>query len=130
MNSFSQGNTLQVINYIAASLSLIGSLLMIYFCCKSTRTVSTKLILSIAISDLLYSLVNMMSGFEDQVINTFCRAEGFLRQFFFDSSLLWATSTAIFCYKQLKGGRSFNADQFFIICVIVNTIIGLVIALA
>jgi len=103
------------INLFASSLSLCGSLCMTYFACRmpSPKTVSLKFIIGIALADIAYSIVNLMSSFERESMNGLCYAESVLRIWAKESSLFFAACLAILCYKTSRYSRKFNQDRFF-----------------
>jgi len=103
------------INALATLLSLAGSLWMTYFCMKtSSRTLSPKLILGIAVSDLLYSIANVMSIFEDkdgEVVDDMCRIEAVIRFYSLKLTLFFSMLITILCYVALRKGN-INSKSF------------------
>ena len=99
---------------ITTFLSLCGSLFMSYFCFKtgSAHSPSGKLILSIALSDFLYSIANVLAAFEGETISKLCLAEGFLRVFSLELCLLFPTCIAILCYKATQPNQDFDQNSF------------------
>lgn len=117
------------LNLVSSTLSVVGSLWMSYYCVKSSLTnISYRLILGIGLSDFFYSISNILTAFESPTPNTLCTVEAIMRMCFFNMSLLWATSTAILCYKALKRGRRFDQALFFKKAFVINTSIPLIIA--
>ena len=105
-------------NIIVTIISLVSSFLMLWSCFKTQdiKSVSLKLIISIALSDTLYSISNFMSEFEKESVygvDDLCTAEAFIRQFSFLNSLFWTTCTAILCYKASNLDFRFNQASFF-----------------
>jgi len=100
---------------------------MTYFCFRTShpRSVSLKIILAIAISDLAYSTANIMSEFERNTTGTdaYCVIEGMMRQSSVVSSIYWTMCTAILCFKSSKYVSSFSQNAFFKNALIVNLII-------
>jgi len=115
------------INRISSGFSLLGSLWMTYFCLRtsSPRSVSLNIILAIAISDLAYSISNIMSEFERNttIADAYCVVEGIMRQSSVVSSIYWTMCTAILCYKSSKYISSFSQNAFFRNALIVNLVI-------
>jgi len=107
--------SLFIINCIASFFSLIGSLLMTYFCCRIERpwSIPTKLVLSIAISDIFYSIANIMSAFGDQgtSVNLLCYTEAVIRACSFVTTLLFATCLAVFCCKSTNFDIAWSQNQ-------------------
>lgn len=100
---------LYTLDLVATTLSFFGSLIMIYLCLQvpAPRPVPLKLILSIAFSDFLYAIANIMSALEGHNLNAFCYTEAFVRESSLNMSVFFATCTAIFCYQ-----CSFNIEKF------------------
>ena len=101
---------LYIINMVATVLSLAGSLWMTYFCLKVTgsQTLSAKLVLGIAVSDLFYTITNIMSLFQSQdkaIVGDFCRAEGVFRYYSLKFTLFFAALIAIVCYSASSRGN-------------------------
>ena len=108
-------STLYNINLVATGLSLVASLLMIYACLRSgkIRIVSFKLLLAIVLSDLGFSLSNLLSAFETQSNGVLCHIEAFLRQFTYLLSMYFVTVTSILCYK-CTTHPNFDQNRFFL----------------
>jgi len=91
-----------IANLLATILSIIGSVWMSYSCFKTRppRSDTLKLILFIALSDVLYAVANLISNtsLEENVI--VCNMEGFLREFFLVMSVCLAASMAALCYQK------------------------------
>jgi len=103
------------INGIATILSLLGSLYMVYSCIRTPapRSVALKLILALALSDLIYSISNVMSQFDEDIVDLFCIAEAILRMNGYLLSIYFTTTIAMLCYQTSKHGLSFNQEKFF-----------------
>lgn len=114
------------VNLFASILSLCGSLFMTFFACRmpSPKTVSLKFIIGIALADIAYSIVNIMSSFETEAMNSLCYAESILRIWAKESSLFFAACIAILCYKSSRYGRKFNQDRFFKKALVFGGVIG------
>jgi len=99
------------INLTATILSLTGSIIMSYSCFKRNPSTSIflKMITAIAISDVFFSIANLLSTFEGEEMNSLCYIEGFLRQSSFIMTLLFTTSLAILCSR--IANLSVNPDQ-------------------
>jgi len=103
-------------NNIATALSFAGSIFMIYHCLKTSapRSVTMKLILSIAIADFLYSISNLMSAFQGPSgVTPFCYLEAGIRAFTYVLSIFFASCLGILCYKTVVKGMDFNQELFF-----------------
>ena len=111
----SDSTLLIVLNIIATTLSLIGSLWMILVCIggRAKFTIALAFILAIGFSDFFYSISNIMAAFGTQQEDTLCRTEGVIRETFLFLSLYFATCTAILCYRDTKYGPSFHPRIFF-----------------
>ena len=101
---------LYIINMTATLLSLFGSIWMTYFCLKvsGTQPLSSKLVLGIALSDLFYSITNIMSIFEAQdknIIDDMCRVEAIVRFYSLKLTLFFSTLIAIACYTASSKGN-------------------------
>ena len=114
------------INLASSSLSLIASSLMTYHGLKTkNKSITLKLILAIAISDLIYSITNILTAFENEENNEICHLDAFLRQFSVTSSIFWVTCTAIICYKSSKPSLSFNQNRFFTRAIFIGASVSL-----
>ena len=119
------------LNLMVSILSLFGSSLMIYFCFKIKRdSVTTKLIMSIAIADFFYSIANLMSQFEGDSVNFLCRTEAVLRQVSNTASAFITGSFTLFCYKIVTHGNKFNKKAFLNNAIIFSVLVGLTLALS
>ena len=104
---------LQILNLVATILSLIGSLVMTYYCFKNRDlSISIKLILALAVSDFLFSAGNFMAVFSPTPDSATCQVEGFFREFFPKLSVCIATSIAILHYKIIEANPNFNKNRF------------------
>jgi len=133
-NSGVEGATfLYTLDLIATVLSFFGSIFMCYLCLRvpSPKTISIKFIFAIAVSDLFYTIANIMSFFEkvNQTI-LLCVAEANIRQSSFVLSIFFATCTAIVSYKAAVPHSTFNRGRFFKLSVIVAPLVYVLITLA
>jgi len=102
-------------NLIPSIISTIASFWMSYRCLKTPapRSTALKLILAIGISDLLYSICNLMSSLNFESQDVLCKIEGFLREFSAMLTIFFSTATAILCYLDTTIGASFQQRGFF-----------------
>ena len=115
-NDLDKHPSLYISNLVATGLSVLGSVWMTiaYFRAPTPRTTALKLILRIALSDLLYSVANVISALpKSEDVNTYCQVEGFLREFSPFMSIFLATSTAVLCYKESHGRLNMNRSSKF-----------------
>ncbi len=125
------------INCVAAFLSLTGSIWMTYFCSRKPRpwTISMKLILFIAISDIVYSIANIMSAFQDEgpAVSSLCFIEGVLRSCSFVLTLLFATCLGIVCCKSSNFNNHWShndQDKYLIKIVLLGAVTCLIFTLS
>ena len=105
---------LYMINLFVTLLSLAASSLMIIYIMKTKRkTPILNFILVIAISDLFYSIANLLSIFETETSESLCNSEAFIRQFFFSLSILMAGSISFLCYRLIVQNKSATQSRFF-----------------
>ena len=105
----------QVLNLVATIPSLIGTLLMSYFCFKNrSANILVNLILALAICDFMYSASNLMSVFGSELESAACVIEAFSREFFSKLSVCLVTSIAILHYKILESAPGFNKNKFLL----------------
>jgi len=109
-------------NTIATILSVFGSLWASYYSARtlSASNTSIKFIFVITLSDLLFSIANLMSIFEPEIENSvLCHIEAIIRQSSWKISLFFSSALAVFCYKSCSGGYDFNQGRFFNACLII-----------
>jgi len=89
------------LDLVATTLSILGSLCMYFFCLRipGPLNISTKFILAIATSDLIYSLSNVLSNFETSETHRLCIFEASLRHVMFVLSIFFSSCLAIVSYK-------------------------------
>ena len=126
-----------VINLVAAFLSLAGSTWMTFFCSMKPQpwTISMKLILFIAISDIVYSIANIMSAFQDAdpSVSSLCFIEGVLRSCSFVLTLLFATCLGVVCCKSSNFNNHWShndQDKFLMKILIFGAITCLIFTLS
>ncbi len=114
------------IDLVATLLSLCGSLWMIVSGLKirPPRSLSLKLILSIAFSDFMYSVANLLSNFENKTGKEWCHAEAVLRQCSFFLSIYFSTCTAIASYYAAFPRRRINKSRSFYFIAVVFGILS------
>ena len=118
---------LYYVNYIATTLSLLGSLVLIRSCYRNpTKSTILKLIFGVALADFVFSIANIMSQFENDQMDVFCQVEATLRIFSFDLGLCMTTSIAIFCYRAIKEGSEFNQTKFLTYVIIFSVSYSLI----
>ena len=112
-------------------LSLIGSLWMSYFCYEvpNPKSAAVKIIFAIALSDLLYSISNIMTKFEPLFGGTYCHIEAFIRQFSFVLSLYWATCISILSLQSSIHGTELDQKRFFKRATIIGVVSSLLLDL-
>ena len=116
----------QILNLVATIPSLIGTLLMAYFCFKNrSANISVNLILALAICDFMYSMSNLMSVFGSEPESVACMIEAFSRGFFVKLSVCLVTSIAILHYKILKSEPGFNKNKFLLQAITISILISL-----
>lgn len=106
-----------ILNLVAGVLAFVGSALMSWFCLRipGKWSVSMKLLLAIAFTDLFGAISNLMSAFDTQTqsTNAFCYIEAILRESSFILTVLWASCIAILCYKIARPNGFINQNKFF-----------------
>ena len=121
---------LQILNLISTIPSIIGSLLVFYFCQKSiSQNTSIKLILALSISDFFYSISNLMIAFKYSEDNPACQIEAILRSVSVRMAIWIASSISIFHYKMIKADPDFNKDRFVSLALGSGLIVSLLAAL-
>lgn len=133
MDTF-QLQVLEIVNLVAASFSLLGSVVICFLCCKiaGPKSVSIKLICAIAIADFFYSVANLLSGFHNpsdtESVDIRCYVEAVIRTISYISTLSFPAFLAIFCYKSSKV-TFYNGDRLFSSALLCGTIYGLILVL-
>ena len=121
-NNFTLFETLDLVVTIP---SIIGSLIMSYFCFKARPTnLTINMILAIGLSDLLFSCCNLLPLFDQQTTSTLCNIEGALRMFSATQSMFWSFTIATFHYKVISEGQDFNKGRFFRAAFAIGLLIG------
>ena len=121
---------MQTLNLIATIPSLIGTMLMIYYCFRGLAgNISTKFIFALAISDFIFSVTNLMTLFGYPQESACCKAEGVLRAFSSKFSISIVVSIAILHYQIMRADPSFNKIRFLAISIVGGGLICLVFAL-
>ena len=102
------------LNLIVTILSLIGSAWMAFYCSRMQRkSVSTRLILALAVADFFYSISNLLSTFEGDDVNLMCEIEAFLRTTFYSLSTFMTCSIVIYCIIFLDKNSTINVEDYF-----------------
>ncbi len=119
---------LLIINCVATFLSLIGCLWTMLQFFKSTppRSVASKLIFILTTSDLIYSIANIMSMFENQdqsIVDGFCRLEAVFRFYSLKLSLFYSVCLAICCFKATNQQLDFDLKSFFYKCLFLSLLL-------
>jgi len=112
-----------VTDLVISSLSLLGSLLLIYFCLRAPSPWSTsiKFILAIAISDLLFSVANLMSAFEKgNEIGLMCKIEAMVRQSSWFLTIYFGACVAVFTANSYIFVKNFDRQGFFLKSVLIG----------
>lgn len=101
-------------NIAASGLSLMSSLFMVYLTLKrSLKSSSLHLITYIFLSDLFYSVSNLLSV--SKLEETFlCQAQAFMGQYFFLMSMLLSSSVALMSYFTLRSLDSRFDSRMFV----------------
>ena len=106
---------LHVFNTLVTLPSLVGTFLMTYYCFRSRKTNTTvKLLLTLAISDFIYSFSNLMSVMGSLPGSTACNVEGILRDFSSKLSICTVMAIALLHYKVIESSPAFNRHSFLI----------------
>jgi len=102
------------LDLIVSSLSLLGGLVMAYFCYKTPapRSTSVKFMTAIALSDVFLAISNIMSAFESVNNPGFCTTEAIIKQASFLLTIIFSTGTAIVAAKASQPS-DFNPKLFF-----------------
>lgn len=118
------------INLLASVPSVLACLWMSYFCLKSRSTsISRQLILALGISDLLYSIGNLITTYGPDEGSVLCNIEGFSIGFFSSTSTCLVASIAILHYKQIVTNEYFNRTKFVASSIGISTLLSLSVAL-
>ena len=123
---------LRTLNLIVTILSLIGSGWMSIYCCRTRKKdVLTKLILTLAIADFLYSISNFLTTFEgDNDVDTMCMVEGFIRTTCLPLSAFTTCWIVIYCVIFLNDkNSSINQEKYFRGTLIASVSVSLVLGL-
>ena len=110
---------MQILNLVASVPSIIGTLIMIYHTSTTlTSKISTKLIFALAISDLVYSVANLLAIFKLTKGSVGCDVEAILREFSSKFSIWIVSAIALLHYQVLKMSPKFNKMRFLIISIL------------
>jgi len=117
------------LNICVSAISFMASLTMTIFCFRNLRSNNAciLLILGIACSDFIYSVVNMMS-LVDQQSWAICCIEAITRLWSFNFSIFFVIGLSILCYRSITG-RSPSQVKYFRNAILFGTIICLVLTL-
>jgi len=112
---------LLTVNWIATSLSLFGCFWTIiqFFKSSPPRSISSKLIFLVTLSDLVYTIANLLSMFESQdqsIVDGMCRFEAIIRFYSLKLTLVFSTCLAICCYKATDDQGDFDIKILFYRC--------------
>ena len=115
------GPLMKNLNIVFSLLSLIGSAWMSYFCLNPHRMKSVlhQFIFSIAIIDLIFSLVNLISlaeSYDPTPVEPLCKIEAILRFWCWRFSIILPTAIAFLCYKdssRTEPEDTFDQSKFF-----------------
>ena len=106
-----------IIDLVVTNLSIVGSLLMSYFCLTLLRyspSVHVKIVLFIAIADFLFSVANILSNFEkNDEIGLLCKSEALIRQTGFFMTIYFAAVGGVFASNISKLPTDECKDKFF-----------------
>jgi len=125
-------NILWTLDLIATILSFFGSLWIIFCCLKapSPKSLSLKIIAAIGCADFLYSLANILSNFEKNVLFiddpedfNLCVMEAILRQVSYVLSIFFSTCAAVASYYSVCPTRRLHKTIFFCIVMVLGLII-------
>lgn len=107
-------SVLSTLHTIVTALSTAASLLMAHFCVKSRvyESAPGKLILSIALSDLVFACTNIMSLLKYQNITIVCQIEAFIRAWSYMLCLFFPACIAALCYLTSSLYRRFDQNYF------------------
>ena len=109
------------LDLIATGLSTLGSLYMMISCLRklSNPNLSIKLLLAIAVADLIFSVANILSNFESENSDRLCFIEAALRESSFLFAMFFAALAAVapIFAKKLSHSR-FNRNIFLLISLV------------
>ena len=121
---------MQTLNLVATIPSLIGTMLMIYYCFRGlAANISMKLIFALATSDFIFSVTNLMIVFAYPEDSAGCKLEGAFREFSSKFSISVVVSIAVLHYQIIRGDPSFNKIRFLAISIAGGGLICLAFAL-
>ena len=115
--------------YITNSLSILGCLIL--FCwslrAKHSKTVAMKLILLLNFSDMLASLINIIS-YSFSITDQQCQVVSFIRSFTIWCGLFWTSALSLLTYLTLKDPKRPGVNRLFsriiAVCVVMAVIIA------
>ncbi len=119
-----------ILDFVISALSLLGGLVMAYFCWKTPvpRSTSIKFMIGIGLSDAAFSVSNIMSAFETKDSHGFCMTEAILKEISFLLTIIFSTCTAIVAAKASQPS-SFNSKLFFGRTLVFGTLVSVLFAL-
>ena len=120
-----QVHILWIVNGISTAFSLMGELFMMYtyFVLPSMRRFSMKLVMSLVVSDFIYSLSNVLTYFSDDIGT--CVPEGALRTLGYTLSVVWAVIMLIISYKQIIHYNP-NIESIYCSLLILSILVGMI----
>ena len=102
------------LNLVVTILSLIGSAWMAFYCSRrQMKSVSTRLILALAIADFFCSVSNLLSTFEGDDVNLTCKIEAFLRSTSYSLSTFMTCSIVVYCIIFLDKNSTIDVEKYF-----------------
>jgi len=114
--SMGKVNFLVVLDIIVSVLSLLGSIILFFFCIRlrSPKTLSVKFITALALSDVFYSTANILSNFLNMTTaeELFCQIQGSMRYCSFILSIYFSACTAIVSYQPSSFLNRTNSSIF------------------
>ena len=126
----SDDTLMQTLNLIATIPSIIGASLMTYYSIRNlSANAFVKLILLLALSDLFYSISNVMSLLQSPEGSIACITEGVLRMFTKNFSICVASSIALLHYHVIKMDLTFKKSRFLVISIVSGALLSLIFAL-
>ena len=121
MESNSLESLFRTLIYITTSSSIVGASLMLYFCLRKRPIItSIKLISTLAVSDILYSLSNGLSFFKYNEDSVICQIQGNTDTFFLIFSIFITTSIAVLHYKFALCSPNFNQLKFLVMTIVIG----------
>ena len=121
---------MQILNLIATIPSLMATVWMIYFCFKGlSANTPMKLILTLAISDFIYAVVNLMALLQSTTGSMLCDTEAIFRNLSSNFSVCIAASIALLHYHILKMDPDFNKIRFVTYCIVISALASVAFAL-